>query len=84
MDLKAEHEKYLCSHYREQPIFITDYPRDLKAFYMKDKPNKKTVECFDLIFPKIGELIGGSMRENDYETLKEKAQKAKINTQELA
>jgi asparaginyl-tRNA synthetase len=78
MDLKTEHEKYLGHYYGDQPIFITSYPRDLKAFYMKDGADKKTVECFDLIFPEIGELVGGSRRENDYETLKTKAEKRGI------
>jgi len=84
MDLKAEQEKYLCHYYGDQPIFITNYPRDLKAFYMQDNSDRKTVDDFDLIFPEVGELAGGSLRESNYETLKDKAQKVGIDTQDLA
>ncbi len=84
MDLKSEHEKYLCHYYGNQPLFITGYPRDLKAFYMKERPDQKTVDSFDLIFPQIGELIGGGARESNYEILKEKAEKVGINISDLA
>jgi asparaginyl-tRNA synthetase len=83
-DLKSEHEKYLCKQQGDKPIFILNYPRDLKAFYMKEARGGKTVECFDLIFPQIGELVGGSIRESDYEVLKSKAEKVGIDTQGLA
>jgi|SRR3954462_318750 len=79
MDLQAEHEKYLSHYYGNQPIFIINYPRDLKAFYMKDNPNGKTVANFDLILPEIGEVVGGSCRESNYETLKEKAHKVGLD-----
>jgi len=84
MDLQSEHEKYLCQHFDNSPIFITNYPTDLKAFYMKNNPDEKTVACFDLLLPEIGELIGGSMRENSYEILKEKAQKVGLDTSDLS
>ena len=84
MDLKAEHEKYLCHYSGDQPIFITGYPSSLKAFYMSDRTDKKTVDCFDLIFPEIGELVGGSMRESNYQTLKTKAEKRGIDLSNLA
>ena len=75
IDLKAEHEKYLGQYFDNLPIFILNYPKEIKAFYMKNNPDKKTVASFDLLFPEIGELIGGSIRESDYQILKEKAQK---------
>lgn len=84
MDLQSEHEKYLCQHFDNSPVFITNYPTDLKAFYMKNNHDEKTVACFDLLLPEIGELIGGSMRENSYEILKEKARKIGLDTNNLS
>jgi len=75
MDLQSEHEKYLCQHFGNYPIFITNFPTDLKVFYMKNNSGRKTVACFDLLFPQVGEMIGGSVREDNYQVLKEKAQK---------
>ncbi|SCV04996.1 LANO_0G16204g1_1 [Lachancea nothofagi CBS 11611] len=66
-DLKSEHEKWLASHL-QSPVFVTDYPRDCKAFYMKQNTDN-TVACFDLIVPQMGEVIGGSIREDEYDTL---------------
>jgi asparaginyl-tRNA synthetase len=82
MDLQSEHEKYLCQHFNS-PVFVTNYPVELKAFYMKNNPDKKTVDCFDLLIPEIGELIGGSMREDNYEILKNKAEKIGIDSDNL-
>jgi asparaginyl-tRNA synthetase len=70
----------LSHYYENQPLFITNYPQNLKAFYMKNNPDNKTVAGFDLIFPNCGELVGGSLRENNYEVLKAKAG----NTSKLA
>jgi asparaginyl-tRNA synthetase len=84
MDLKTEHEKFLCHYYGDQPLFITNYPPGLKAFYMKNNPDGKTVACFDLIFPEIGELVGGSMRESNLKTLQTKAKKVGIDTKKLS
>ena len=83
MDLKTEHEKYLVQHYQDQSLFITNYPRSLKAFYMKDNKDKKTVSCFDLIFPSVGELAGGSLRESHFKTLQTKALKTGIDPHKL-
>jgi asparaginyl-tRNA synthetase len=83
-DLKAEHEKYLSHYFGNQPIFITNYPRDLKAFYMKNNADGKTVAGFDLIFPEIGELIGGSMREDNHQILLKKAQKVGLDINNLS
>nr|CAG8551372.1 15250_t:CDS:2 [Entrophospora candida] len=82
-DLQTEHEKYLCQYF-DSPVFVINYPRDLKAFYMKNNSDGKTVACFDLLFPEIGELIGGSMREDNYQTLQEKADKQNLDTDDLS
>ncbi|WNE41551.1 MAG: Asparagine--tRNA ligase [Mycoplasmataceae bacterium] len=82
MDLNSEHEKYLAKHF-DSPIFVTNYPIKLKAFYMKENKDKKTVECMDLLFPKIGEMIGGSAREENYQILKNKAEKLNLESENL-
>src|SRR4051812_17351744 len=84
MNLQSEHEKYLCQYFDNNPVFITNYPTDLKAFYMKNNPDGKTATCFDLLFPVIGELVGGSMREDSYQVLQEKADKQNLNVDELS
>ena len=84
IDLQSEHEKYLCQYFSNQPVFVTNYPIHLKAFYMKSNSDKKTVDCFDLLFPEIGELIGGSMREDNYEILREKALKVGLDINNLS
>jgi asparaginyl-tRNA synthetase len=84
MDFKSEQEKFLCSYYGDQPIFLTNYPSPLKAFYMKENADGQTVANFDLIFPTVGEVVGGSIRENAYETLYQKAKKVGIATSQLA
>jgi asparaginyl-tRNA synthetase len=83
MDLQSEHEKYLCQYYNN-PVFITNYPADIKAFYMKNNLDGKTVACFDLLFPEIGELIGGSVREDNYDILQAKAQKIGLEINNLS
>jgi len=82
MDLNSEHEKYLCEHF-DSPIFVINYPVELKAFYMKENSDKKTVSCMDLLFPKIGEMIGGSAREEKYEILKLKSEKLGLENENL-
>lgn len=69
VDLQTEHERYLCEKIFQKPVFVTDYPKDIKAFYMKQNPDGKTVAAADLLAPGIGEIIGGSQREEDYEKL---------------
>jgi len=83
MDLQSEHEKYLCQYFNNRPVFVLNYPRELKAFYMKNNSDEKTVACFDLLLPEIGELIGGSVRENNYQVLREKAQKIDLDINNL-
>jgi asparaginyl-tRNA synthetase len=68
-DLQAEHERYLVEKHFKKPVIITDYPKDIKAFYMKQNDDGKTVRGMDVLFPKIGEIIGGSQREENYEKL---------------
>ncbi len=65
-DLQSEHERYLVEQHFKKPVILTDYPRDIKAFYMKQNPDGKTVRAMDVLFPKIGEIIGGSQREEDF------------------
>jgi len=68
-DLQTEHERYLTEQVFKKPVFVTDYPKDIKAFYMKLNDDNKTVAAMDLLVPGIGEVIGGSQREDDYEKL---------------
>ncbi|MCL2771067.1 MAG: asparagine--tRNA ligase [Firmicutes bacterium] len=69
LDLATEHERYLAEVWAKGPVFVTHYPREIKAFYMKQSEDGKTVACTDLLIPGIGELIGGSQREEDYDKL---------------
>ena len=68
-DLQTEHERYLTEQVFKCPVFVTDYPKDIKAFYMKMNPDNKTVAAVDCLVPGIGEIIGGSQREDDYDKL---------------
>ena len=65
-DLQTEHERYLAEEHFGKPVFVTDYPAEIKAFYMKQNPDGKTVRAMDLLVPGVGEIIGGSQREDDY------------------
>lgn len=69
IDLQTEHERYLAEEHFKKPVFVTDYPKDIKAFYMKLNEDKKTVRAMDLLAPGIGEIIGGSQREDSLEEL---------------
>ena len=69
VDLQSEHERYLVEKHFKKPVILTDYPRQIKAFYMKLNPDGRTVRAMDVLFPKIGEIIGGSQREEDHDTL---------------
>ena len=69
MDLQTEHERYLSEKIVDGPVFVTDYPKDIKAFYMKRNDDGKTVAAFDMLVPGVGELIGGSQREERYDEL---------------
>jgi asparaginyl-tRNA synthetase len=69
LDLQAEHERYLVEKHFQCPVILTDYPKEIKAFYMKQNDDNKTVRAMDVLFPRIGEIIGGSQREEDYDKL---------------
>jgi len=69
IDLQTEHERYITEEIYNKPVFVTDYPKDIKAFYMKLNDDKKTVAATDLLVPGVGELIGGSQREEQYKVL---------------
>lgn len=71
-DLQTEHERYLTEEVFKKPVFVTDYPKDIKAFYMKLNEDGKTVAAVDCLVPGIGEIIGGSQREDDYEKLRDR------------
>ncbi|MDO4266181.1 MAG: asparagine--tRNA ligase [Eubacteriales bacterium] len=68
-DLQTEHERYLTEKIYQKPVFVTDYPKDIKAFYMKLNPDGKTVAAVDCLVPGVGEIMGGSQREDDYDKL---------------
>ncbi len=72
-DLQSEHERYLVEEHFKKPVILTDYPQEIKAFYMKMNDDGKTVRAMDVLFPKIGEIIGGSQREEDLEKLRTRA-----------
>ncbi|WP_338982346.1 asparagine--tRNA ligase [Spiroplasma endosymbiont of Eupeodes luniger] len=83
MDLQTEHERYLCEQLTNKPTFITNYPQVIKAFYMKTNEDNKTVQAMDLLVPGIGELIGGSQREDNYEKLLAKMQMANLDIKDF-
>jgi len=68
-DLQSEHERYLVEEHFKCPVILTDYPKEIKSFYMKQNKDGKTVRAMDVLFPRIGEIIGGSQREENYEKL---------------
>ena len=80
-DLQSEHERFLTEKFFQKPVIITDYPRKIKAFYMRDNSDGKTVAAMDLLVPKIGEIIGGSQREERLEYLEKKMKEFKLDEQ---
>ena len=72
IDLQSEHERYLVEKHFKKPVILTDYPKSIKAFYMKQNEDGKTVRAMDVLFPRIGEIIGGSQREENYEKLRQR------------
>ena len=78
-DLQTEHERYLTEKVFKKPVFVTDYPKEIKAFYMKQNPDGKTVAAVDLLVPGIGEIIGGSQREDDLDKLRMRMEELKMN-----
>ena len=79
VDLATEHERYLSEKIFKKPVFVTDYPKEIKAFYMKMNPDNKTVAASDMLVPGIGELIGGSQREDDLEKLTARMNELKMD-----
>jgi len=82
-DLQAEHERYLVEEHFKRPVILTDYPMDIKAFYMKQNDDGKTVKAMDVLFPGIGEIIGGSEREENYDKLLRRIQELKLPEKDL-
>jgi asparaginyl-tRNA synthetase len=78
-DLQAEHERYLVETYAQRPVIVYNYPRDIKAFYMRQNDDGKTVASFDVLFPGIGEIIGGSQREERLDRLESEMQRRGMN-----
>ncbi|TAF65309.1 MAG: asparagine--tRNA ligase [Cytophagales bacterium] len=81
IDLQSEHERYLVEKHFKKPVIISDYPKEIKAFYMKQNEDGKTVRAMDILFPGIGEVVGGSQREENYEKLKERTDAMGITEQ---
>jgi len=82
-DLQSEHERYLVEKHFKKPVILTDYPKEIKSFYMKQNDDGKTVRAMDVLFPKIGEIIGGSQREEDYDKLKARAEEMGVPTKDI-
>ncbi len=83
-DLQSEHERYLVEKHFKRPVILTDYPASIKAFYMKMNEDGKTVRAMDILFPGIGEIIGGSQREENYDVLVGKMEKMGVPTEEMS
>lgn len=81
-DLQTEHERYLTEQVYKRPVFVTDYPKEIKAFYMKQNEDGKTVAAMDCLVPGIGEIIGGSQREDSYEKLKTRMDELGLNEED--
>lgn len=82
-DLQSEHERYLVEKHYKKPVMVTDYPKDIKAFYMKVNDDNKTVRAMDVLFPQIGEIIGGSQREENYNRLLKRMREMNVPEKEM-
>jgi len=82
-DLQSEHERYLVEKHFKKPVILTDYPKEIKSFYMKQNDDGKTVRAMDVLFPKIGEIIGGSQREENLEKLQQRADEMGIPQKDI-
>ncbi len=83
VDLQSEHERYLVEKHFKKPVILTDYPKEIKAFYMKQNEDGKTVRAMDVLFPRIGEIIGGSQREENYDRLLDRIKELNIPMKDL-
>ncbi|MDR3226861.1 MAG: asparagine--tRNA ligase [Prevotellaceae bacterium] len=82
-DLAAEHERFLVEQHFKRPVILTDFPKEIKSFYMKQNDDGKTVRAMDVLFPKIGEIIGGSQREENFEKLKKRAEEMEVPDKDI-
>jgi asparagine--tRNA ligase len=82
-DLASEHERYLVEEHFKRPVILTDYPKEIKSFYMKQNDDGKTVRAMDVLFPKIGEIIGGSQREENYDKLYTRAKEMGVPEKDI-
>ena len=83
IDLQSEHERYLVEKHFKKPVILTNYPKEIKSFYMKLNEDGKTVRAMDVLFPGIGEIIGGSQREEDYDKLLGRVKEIGIDPENL-
>ncbi len=83
IDLQSEHERYLVEKHYKKPVILIDYPKEIKAFYMKLNDDNKTVRAMDVLFPGIGEIIGGSQREEDYDKLLKRMEEMNVPADEM-
>src|SRR5574344_6060 len=83
VDLASEHERYLVENHFKRPVILTGYPKEIKAFYMKQNEDGKTVRAMDVLFPKIGEIIGGSEREENYDVLQKRIEEMNIPMKDM-
>ncbi|MCB0804595.1 MAG: asparagine--tRNA ligase [Bacteroidales bacterium] len=83
VDMQSEHERYLVEKHFEKPVIVTGYPKDIKAFYMKVNEDDKTVRAMDVLFPQIGEIIGGSQREENYDVLLKRMREMNVPEKEM-
>ena len=83
LDLQSEHERYLAEEYFKKPLIVTDYPKEIKAFYMRSNDDGKTVAAMDVLAPKVGEIIGGSQREERLDMLERRIEELEISKEEL-
>ena len=81
--MASEHERYLVEKHFKKPVILTDYPKEIKSFYMKQNDDGKTVRAMDVLFPKIGEIIGGSQREESLEKLERRATEMGVPTKDI-
>jgi asparaginyl-tRNA synthetase len=82
-DLQSEHERFLVEKHFQKPVIVCDYPKEIKAFYMKQNDDGKTVRAMDVLFPQIGEIIGGSQREERLDVLEQRIEELKIPKETL-
>jgi asparaginyl-tRNA synthetase len=83
-DLQSEHERYLVEKHFKKPVILTDYPKEIKSFYMRQNDDGKTVAAMDILFPGIGEIVGGSQREERLENLETRMAEIGIPAEELS